>query len=64
MINAVKVSNSFGEIKIDKERRERRIDPCDAVICSHKLAMRRTESVDYEQAMSDYLKMMGWTEKE
>lgn len=31
--------NSFGEIKIDKMTQKNRIDPCDAVICSHKIAM-------------------------
>lgn len=63
MINAVKVSNSFGEIKIDKEKRERRIDPCDAVICAHKLAMKQ-KNINYDKVMSDYLDMMGWTGKE
>lgn len=63
MINAVKVSNSFGEIKIDKEKRERRIDPCDAVICVHKLAMKQ-KNINYDKVMSDYLEMMGWTGKD
>ena len=31
--------NSFGEIKIDKMLQKNRIDPCDATICSHKVAM-------------------------
>lgn len=31
--------NSFGEIKIDKMLQKNRIDPCDAAICSHKVAM-------------------------
>lgn len=31
--------NSFGEIKIDKMLQKDRIDPCDATICSHKVAM-------------------------
>jgi phage terminase large subunit-like protein len=38
--NATTVSNSFGEIKIDKDLRVKRIDPVDAVIDSHKLAMK------------------------
>ncbi|QEY34625.1 terminase large subunit [Caproiciproducens galactitolivorans] len=37
--NAVVVHNSFGEMKIDKNLEEKRIDPCDAVIDAHKLAM-------------------------
>lgn len=32
-------SNSFGEKKIDKMTQKNRIDPCDAAICSHKVAM-------------------------
>lgn len=36
--NAVTVHNSFGEMKIDKDLMRKRIDPCDAVIDSHKLA--------------------------
>jgi phage terminase large subunit-like protein len=35
--NAVTTSNSFGEIKIDKEHRTERIDPIDAAIDIHKL---------------------------
>ena len=31
--------NSFGEIKIDKMLQKNRIDPCDATICAHKVAM-------------------------
>jgi len=37
--NAVKVSNSFGEIKIDKDAARKRIDPCDAAIGAHKMAL-------------------------
>lgn len=39
MAHAKIVSNSFGEIKIDKDLQQKRIDPCDAVINAHKLAM-------------------------
>lgn len=39
MHNAKLVYNSFKEMKIDKEHLADKIDPCDAVICSHKLAM-------------------------
>jgi len=38
MVNAKTTSNSFGEIKIDKEAQTHRIDPIDAVINAHKLA--------------------------
>ncbi len=36
---AVTTSNSFGEIKIDKENRVERIDPCDATIDAHKVTI-------------------------
>lgn len=41
MVNAKTVSNSFGEIKIDKDStsKTKRIDPIDAVIDAHKLTL-------------------------
>lgn len=39
MANAKTVSNSFGEIKIDKDLTKQRIDPVDAIIDSHKLTL-------------------------
>jgi phage terminase large subunit-like protein len=39
MRNAKTTSNSFGEIKIDKEKQTKRIDPVSAGICAHKLVM-------------------------
>lgn len=41
MANAKTTSNSFGEIKVDKESLTKRIDPVDAVIDAHKLGMSR-----------------------
>lgn len=38
-LNARLTHNSFKEMKIDKEHRTSRIDPCDAAIDAHKLAM-------------------------
>jgi phage terminase large subunit-like protein len=38
-VNANVVRNSFKEIKIDKDKNSKRIDPCDAVIDAHKLSM-------------------------
>lgn len=38
MANAKTTSNSFGEIKIEKDAQSKRIDPCDAVIDAHKLS--------------------------
>lgn len=61
-VNAKKTSNSFGEIKVDKEQnaRNKRIDPVDAAIDSHVLAMKRETEVDVEGEMQKYLEMMGW----
>lgn len=39
MLNAVTVSNSFGEVKIDKQSAKNRIDPCDAIIDAWQLYM-------------------------
>lgn len=60
--NAQKVSNSFGEIKIDKDLRIQRIDPCDACMDAHKLAFKSEVVIDYDSEMDSYLKKMGWDE--
>ena len=50
--------NSFGEIKIDKMLQKNRIDPCDAVICSHKVAMCvEIDEITTDQSVEEYLKM-------
>lgn len=50
--------NSFGEIKIDKMTQKNRIDPCDAAICSHKVAMgTEVENYDINNAVDDFLSM-------
>jgi len=41
--NAKTVSNSFKEIKIDKDLAKKRIDPIDAIIDAHKLALANKE---------------------
>ena len=52
--------NSFGEIKIDKMLQKHRIDPCDAIICSHKVAMgAETEEITADQSVEAYLRMFG-----
>lgn len=52
--------NSFGEIKIDKMIQKDRIDPCDAVICAHKIAMGvEVEEVTTDQSVEAYLNMFG-----
>ena len=47
-VNAQVVANSFGEIKVDKEqgKRNKRIDPVDAAIDAHLIAMKPTVQID------------------
>ncbi len=55
--NAKAVHNSFGEIKIDKNLRTKRIDPCDAAIDAHKLAMSDSRiKVDVAKYDDDFYK--------
>lgn len=50
--------NSFGEIKIDKMLQKNRIDPCDAAICAHKIAMGvDLDAVDINDAVGAFLEM-------
>lgn len=50
--------NSFGEIKIDKMLQKNRIDPCDATICSHKIAMGADlDTIDINDAVGAFLDM-------
>ncbi|WP_338631342.1 terminase large subunit [Clostridium baratii] len=62
-INAKTDSNPLGEIKIDKDRREKRIDPIDAVIDAYKLAFKEEKLPDVNERVDNYLKMMGWSKK-
>lgn len=56
-------ANSFGEIKIDKMLQKNRIDPCDAALDAHKLAMGvEVEEVTVNDSVEAYLKMMGGEE--
>ena len=58
MLNAVTVSNSFGEIKIDKQTAKNRIDLCDAVIDAWKLYFINKEGEpDGEKLLDDWLEM-------
>ena len=62
-VNAQLVSNSFGEVKVDKkDNRFARIDPVDACIDAHfaRLVQRDAEVVDVDAEMGEYLSMMGW----
>ncbi len=48
--------NSFGEIKIDKMLQKNRIDPCDASICSHKVAMGMDlDAIDINDSVDAFL---------
>lgn len=57
--NAIETTNSFGEIKIDKQTQTQRIDPVDAVIDAWKLyLLSKNSSFDVNQSVSDWLEMM------
>lgn len=58
--NAKTVSNSFGEIKLDKDLQQKRIDPVDAIIDAWKMAMTQETDLDISEVTNDYLDMMGW----
>ncbi|EPZ61681.1 terminase TerL endonuclease subunit, partial [Paraclostridium sordellii] len=45
-VNTKTVSNPNGEIKIDKDRRNKRIDPIDAIIDAYKLAFKEEKLLD------------------
>lgn len=59
-LNAKTVSNPNGEIKIDKDRRNKRIDPIDAIIDAYKLAFKEERLVNLNESVDKYLDMMGW----
>lgn len=59
--NAKTVSNSFGEIKIDKHLKEKRIDPIDAIIDAYKMAMKGEAGLNLSQYVTDEnLDKLGW----
>ncbi len=53
--NAKTISNSFGEIKIDKDLQIDRIDPIDAIIDAWVMAMSDEFLVDTNDLLDDYL---------
>lgn len=68
-VNAITVSNSFGEIKVDKQNngknsKYKRIDPVDSSINAHViyLAGKKEVKVDLNAEMERYLSQMGWSE--
>lgn len=58
--NARTISNSFGEIKIDKNLQQKRIDPVDAIIDAWKMAMTQEVGINFNKVTDEYLDMMGW----
>lgn len=58
--NATLTKNSFGEVKIDKQREEQRIDPVDAVIDAWKIMLlnRNAENLDVNDYFDDFMSMM------
>ena len=69
MVNAAVVRNSFEEIKVDKKpgARFKRIDPVDAFVDSHYMVLLNTGDnapLDINEALNDYLAMMGWGQKQ
>lgn len=54
------VHNSFGEMKIEKDARRKRIDPCDAVINAHKLAMLSKPAVNVEEFATEEFLSKLW----
>lgn len=57
--NAKTVSNSYGEIKIDKDKRFKRIDPVDAVINAHKLLFKVEVKTDINKSVERFLSTFG-----
>ena len=58
--NAKTVSNSYGEIKIDKDRRNKRIDPVDAVINGYKLMFKvEIRRTDINKSAEKFLELFG-----
>ena len=68
MANAAVVANSFGEIKVDKRRRNghkeehKRIDPVDAVIDAFALEdiNKSSEIANLDENLNKFLKFMNW----
>ena len=60
IVNAKLTYNSFGECKIDKNYRTKRIDPADAIIDVHKVMIENKSTININEVTEDYLKMMGW----
>lgn len=57
IVNAKTVSNGYGEIKIDKDKRQKRIDPVDSAIDAHKLTFKNIIPADINRSVEKYLEM-------
>lgn len=55
VVNAKTVSNGYGEIKIDKDKRQKRIDPVDSIIDAHKLTFKVEVPMDINKNVARYL---------
>lgn len=62
-LNARTVENSFGEIKIDKSKKNGRIDPVDAAVDAHFISCGREvrQSVDVNSQLEQFLTTLGRT---
>ncbi|NLB90312.1 MAG: terminase large subunit, partial [Clostridiales bacterium] len=62
VVNAKYIRNAYNEMKIDKLKRNQRIDPVDAVInaITVKQKLSTTEPRDNNAEIDAYLKAMGW----
>lgn len=60
MNNCETDSNSFGEIKISKKSKFKRIDPVASSIFAHKLGMQHWNEIDLNKQTEKYLEKMGW----
>ena len=56
--NEKTISNSYGEIKIDKDLAEDRIDTVDAIIDAWVMAMKDEYIVDTQEMVNAYLQMI------
>ena len=55
--NAKVISNNYGEIKIDKDITEERIDPIDAILDAWKAAMKEEYVPDVNETVNEWLEM-------
>lgn len=57
--NATTISNSFGEIKIDKQAQKNRIDPVDAILDAWKIMLlNKKEAINNDETVGEWLELM------